>query len=147
VSGVLLKDGVPCATVTGMTFTIDNQMAGAEVTGTNVVPVVLFGVQCMVTGTITVLFDRGGLGESLYNAFDLEQDDITIIMRLDTSDGKDAITFTFPRCKINTGSIGDAVAEGLPVSCDFRALKPHNTLFPLAPVSQVVISDTTQAPA
>jgi hypothetical protein len=146
VSGVLLKDGTPCATITGMNFSIDNQMSGSEVVGANIIPTVLYGIQCVVSGTITVLFDRGGLGEALYNAFDLEQDDITLIMRLDTAAGDDAITFTFPRCKINTGSIGDAVAEGLPVSCDFRALKPH-AAFPLAPVSQIVISDTTVPPA
>lgn len=142
VSGVLLKDGEPCATVTGMNFSVDNQMSGAEVTGTNIVPMVVFGNQCMVTGQVTVLFDRGGLGEDLYNAFDQESDDITLIMRLDTADGKDAISFVFPRVKMTSGSIGDAVAEGLPVQMDFRALRPRAS-HPEAGTSQIVIGDTT----
>ncbi len=144
VNGVLVKDGTPIATVTAMSFSIDNQMAGSEVVGANTIPANLFGNQCIVAGSMTVLFDRGGAGEDFYNAFDLEQDNIEIVMRLDSPDGTDAVTFTFPRCKINAGTIGDAVAEGLPVSIDFTALKPAAANVGSG-TSQIVISDTSVA--
>lgn len=138
VSGVLVIDGVPAATVTSMSFNVDNQMAGSPVVGANTVPVMNWGNQCMVTGSLTVLFDREGLGASIYNAFDAETE-VTIILRLDSSDGSKAVTFAMPRVKINSGSIGDAAAEGLPVNVDFRALKPAGGKLG---VSQIVILDS-----
>jgi hypothetical protein len=142
VSGVLLVEGKPAATVTAMTFTVDNQMASSDVVGSNFVPTILYGNQCNVSGSMTVLFDRGGIGEAIYNAFDLETDNVAIVMRLENAEGTDAITFTFPRCKVNSGSIGDAAAEGLPVTVDFQALKPHAD-HPEDGVSQIAISDTS----
>jgi len=142
VSGVLLIEGKPAATVTAMTFTIDNQMASSDVVGSNFVPTILYGNQCNVSGSMTVLFDRGGIGEAVYNAFDLETDNVAIVMRLENAEGDAAITFTFPRCKINSGSIGDAAAEGLPVTVDFQALKPFADN-PQDGTSQIAISDSS----
>ena len=111
----------------------------------------LWGNQCLVSGSLTVLFDRGGAGQTVYNAFDLEQD-LTLVVKLDSADGTDFVEFVFPRVKINAGSIGDAVAEGLPVETEFRALKPQASVnsnvlsdegFPL---SQVLIQDSTVTP-
>ena len=137
-SGVLVIGGAPAATVTSLSFNVDNQMAGAPVVGANTVPIQSWGNQCLVTGQMTLLFDRGGLGETVYNAFDLETE-TTVVMRLDSSDGSKAITFAFPRVKINAGTIGDAAAEGLPVSVDFRALKPAGGKLG---ASQIVILDS-----
>lgn len=140
-SGVLTIGGVPAATVTSMSFNVDNQMAGSPVVGSNTVPIQNWGNQCMVTGQLTVLFDRGGLGETIYNAFDQETE-TAIVMRLDSSDGSKAVTFAFPRVKINEGTLGDAAAEGIPVTVSFRALKPSATK---SGSSQIVILDTSAA--
>lgn len=123
-SGVLVYEGVPVGTVTAMTINIDNTMAGSNVVGSNFMPAILWGNQAIIGGTLTVLFDRGGAGELIYNAFQNEEDNISIMMGLVSADGLGAVGFSMNRCKINTGSIGDAVAEGLPVEVEFQALKP-----------------------
>lgn len=145
VSGAVMYRGQVAGTVTAMNLNIDNQMAGSQVVGQNVVPVNLYGNQCIVGGNMTVLFDRGGIGEQAYNDFDGEGDDISIMITLvgvKDAAGSDVVSFVMPRCKINTGTIGDAVAEGLPVACDYRALKPHAER-PEDGVSQVMIVDTS----
>lgn len=142
VSGLLIYKGQVAGTVTSMNINIDNAMAGSEVVGRNVIPANLYGNRCSVSGSLTVLFDRGGIGEQIYNAFDLEEDDISIFMTLTTPDGTEAVSFVMPRCKINSGSIGDAVAEGLPVSVDYRALRPRSAR---VPASQIVIADSKAA--
>jgi hypothetical protein len=124
-SGVLLVNGVAVATVTGMSFGIDNGMGGSEVVGQNTVPVNLYGNRAEITGSISVLFDRGGVGEDLYNAFDQELDAQSIVIRLDKSDGTGGIAVVFPRVKINSGTIGDAVPTGLPITAEFSAHKPY----------------------
>jgi hypothetical protein len=139
VSGVLVVNGDPVATVTAASFNIDNQIDGSPVVGTNVVPIMLYGLQSLMTGSLTVLFDRGGAGALLYNAFDQEID-VNLFMRLDSSDQIDFLSFFFPRVKVNTGDIGDAEATGLPVTVAWSALKP----FPESGhVSQMIIQDST----
>lgn len=137
VSGVLVAGGVPVATVTEMSLNIDNQMEGSEVVGANTIPVALFGLRCMVSGSLTILLDLGGVGEAVYNAFDLETE-MTLILRLDSSDATKAVTFALPRVKINAGSIGDAEV-GLPVEAEFRALLPGGGKLG---TSQIVIGDS-----
>lgn len=144
VSGVLLVNGAPVGTVTAASINIDNQMAGSEVVGANVMPVQNWGNQSAMTGSLTVLFDRGGTGEMLYNAFD-EETDVSILLRMDNSDRSSFMAFSMPRVKINTGSIGDAAAEGLPVTVDYAALKPKTTDGGRVLDSQMVIYDATVA--
>ena len=142
VSGAIVYKGQVVGTVTAASMSIDNQMAGSTVVGANTIPANLYGNQCSVTGSLTVLFDRGGIGEQIYNAFDLEEDDVSVYLTLTTPGGADAMSFVIPRAKINTGTIGDAVAEGLPVSCDFQALKPLASS-PQSGRSQIHIIDTS----
>jgi hypothetical protein len=123
VSGRVLLNGLPVATVTALSMNIDNQMAAATVVGRNVKPISLWGYLADITGSMTVLFDRQGAGETAYNAFDLEQD-ARVYVRLDNSARTQFMSFSLPRVKFSTGGIGDAVAEGLPVTLDFVALKP-----------------------
>lgn len=143
-TGRLLLDGEAVGVVTALSFTIDNQMAGSQVVGENVLPNVLWGNQCIVSGNLTVLFDRGGPGEKVYNAFDLERD-MSLILMLKSADGTQTMRFSMPRIKINGGSIGDAVAEGLPVETEFRALKPQSHAHG-EPDSQIVLYDTDVSP-
>lgn len=140
-NGILSIGGVPAATVTSLSFNVDNQIAGSPVVGANTVPAASWGNQSMITGSLTVLFDRGGIGDTIYNAFDQETE-LSLVVRLDSANGAQAMTFAFPRVKINSGTIGDAAAEGLPVTVDFRALKPTGGK---SGTSQIVILDTAAA--
>ena len=140
VNGALMVDDAPAATVTGMNFSIDNQMGGSEVVGSNEIPAILFGNQCLITGSLTVLFDRGGVGAKVYNAFNKEID-LSLLLRMDDNRGG-FLSFYFPRVKVNTGSIGDAAAEGLPVQVDFSAVKPN---LASGHRSQIIIQDSTVA--
>ena len=126
VSGKIIENGLPIATVTEARFTIDNQMGGSEVVGSNFIPAIMFGNRMRINGGHTVLFDRGGTGEALYNAFDLETD-MTIVYRLDMADGTGGITFVFPAAKPSSGNIGDAVPTGIPVAGEFVAKLPDGT--------------------
>ena len=110
--------------VTDLSFTVDNQLGGSEVVGKNFIPEILWGNTQMITGKVTVLFEDG----ALYNLFEGESE-AALVFRMDGPSDQAAkfLQFTFPRCKFNTGSIGDAVATGLPVEMEFRALKPRST--------------------
>lgn len=110
--------------VTDMNFTIDNGMGGSEVVGKNVIPDQLYGNSQQVTGSITVLFEDN----KLYNLFESESE-ATVVFRMDAPPDEPGkfLSFTMPRCKFNTGGIGDAVATGLPVQMEFRALRPRST--------------------
>jgi hypothetical protein len=90
-----------------------------------------------------VLFDRGGVGETLYNAFDEETDNVTQVMRLDKADGTGCVAFVFPRTKPSSGTLGDAEATGIPVATEFAALKPDAVTFPELGPSSVYIYDTS----
>lgn len=144
VSGVLVLNGRPVGTVTAASLSIDNGMAGSPVVGRNTVPVMNWGNRANISGSMTVLFDRGGAGAELYNAFD-EETEVSLILRMDQSDGSSFMGFALPRVKINSGSIGDAVAEGLPVSVDYMALKPKSGDLDRVHDSQLVVYDATVA--
>jgi hypothetical protein len=129
VNGVLaIKDAVngsrTLGVVTELTFTVDNQLGGSEVVGRNFIPEILWGNTQMITGKVTVLFED----EKLYNLFEGESE-ASLVFRMDgpTDQAGKFLQFTFPRCKFNTGNIGDAVATGLPVEMEFRALKPRSS--------------------
>jgi hypothetical protein len=146
-SGVVAIFGLPVATVTAMSLNIDNQMGTTPVVGADVVTSVLWGNNCNVSGSLTVLFDRGGAGEAAYNAFQNETDNIRVSVALVSADGTRCVAFVMNRCKFNTGEIGDAVAEGLPVTVEFQALKPSQSNAYYGP-SQIMIVDTeVPAPA
>ena len=110
------------AVATEMNFTIDNQLDGAPVVGRNTLADVVWGNSQLITGKLTVLFED----EVLYNLFQNEGE-AQLLIRMDGADASEYLTFLFPRCKFNTGAIGDAVATGLPVEMEFRALLPHGT--------------------
>lgn len=112
------------ATVTELNFTVDNQLGGSEVVGQNVIPEALWGNTQMVTGKVTVLFED----EKMYNLFH-DEGEASLMFRMDSPASLPGgfLSFTFPRCKFNSGAIGDAVATGLPVEMEFRALLPHST--------------------
>ena len=105
VNGAIYIKQDALGTVTDLNFTIDNQLGGSEVVGSNVIPESLWGNTQMVSGKLTVLFED----EIQYNRF-LNETTASLIFRMDGASAADWLQFTFPRCKFNSASIGDAVA-------------------------------------
>jgi hypothetical protein len=134
VSGSVIVGGRQIGVVTAFDVTINNNMAGSEVVGSNIIPTISWGNQQTVQGSLTILFDADA-GLEAYNRFDLEQEAM-VAMRMDSADGSAFLQITMPRCKFNSGTIGDAVATGLPITMDIRGLQPTD---PVADNSQVVI--------
>jgi hypothetical protein len=134
VSGTVVIGGRQIGVVTAFDMTINNNMAGSEVVGSNIIPTITWGNQQTVQGSLTILFDADA-GLEAYNRFDLEQEAL-VAMRMDSADGQAFLQITLPRCKFNSGTIGDAVATGLPITMDIRGLQPTD---PVADNSQVVI--------
>jgi hypothetical protein len=134
VSGTVIVGGRQIGVVTALDMTINNNMAGSEVVGSNIIPTITWGNQQTVQGSLTILFDADA-GLEAYNRFDLEQEAL-VAMRMDSADGQSFLQITLPRCKFNSGTIGDAVATGLPITMDIRGLQPTD---PVADNSQVVI--------
>jgi len=134
VSGSVIVGGRQIGVVTALDVTINNNMAGSEVVGSNIIPTITWGNQQTVQGSLTILFDADA-GLEAYNRFDLEQEAL-VSMRMDSADGTAFLQITLPRCKFNSGTIGDAVATGLPITMDIRGLQPTD---PVADNSQVVI--------
>lgn len=135
-TGQLLIDGEPVAILTNVAFTIDNGMAGPSVVGSKNMPYIAWGLRQKVSGTCSILFED----ETLYNKFVNEQT-ISLLVRLDGTETNQFIQFYMPRVKLTTGSIGDAVAEGLPIEAGFEALLP--TSVPVGGQnSQITIWDT-----
>jgi hypothetical protein len=121
VNGAIFVNGVAQAVITDLNFTIDNQLGGSEVVGKNYIPESLWGNTQMITGKLTALFENS----TMYNIFE-DESEAVIIFRMDGSTAGEYLQFTFPRCKFNSSSIGDAVATGLPLEIEFRALLPTN---------------------
>lgn len=141
VSGALLINGEPAGVVTGMNFSVDNQMDGSPVVGSNTIPFYSWGNQCQVSVNPTVLFGRGGAGEVMINAA-IEENDVSVVLNLDTKDGLDGLAFVFNRAMFAPGQVSDAATGGLPVSMTGTAAKPL-TENPEHGTSQIYIYDTT----
>lgn len=140
VSGNLLVNGDPAATITGMSISIDNQMDGQPIVGSNTIPFYSWGNQCQVTLSPTVYFGRGGAGEAMMNAA-INEADVSIVLALDTKDGDDSMSFVFNRVLFAPGQIDDA-AGGMTVSMEGTAAKPL-AANPGHGDSQIFIFDTT----
>jgi hypothetical protein len=143
-TGVVAFAGVPIGTITAMSLNLDNQMAGSNIVGSVKRAAILYGINANITGTMTILFDRGGAGEAAYNAFVNESDNLQVLASLATADGTKCVGFAMNRCKINSADIGDAASEGLPVTVEFVALKPTGTTT-YTGVSSLVVIDTDAA--
>lgn len=116
-SGLLLLDGAPIATVTALSFTIDNGIAGATVVGSNEIPQLVWGPRQSISGQMTALFQEGGI----YNKFEGEIEG-SLIMRLDDPNGN-WLQFALPRVKFNSAELDRSAAEGIPVTVDIVGLR------------------------
>lgn len=87
------------ATITGIDFTINNNMAATFVVGSASTPQIEYG-NVSVEGTITAYFED----LNLYNRF-LNETETAIQVVVDDPTGTNDYTFLFPRVKFNGGSV------------------------------------------
>jgi hypothetical protein len=123
VNGELYEGGAVLGLVTAAEITVNNNMAGPQVVGTNLTPDLLFGRYSDVTGTITVLFTNAAMHDKFVN-----ETESTLILRLQNKDDLDSTTeFTnivLPRIKYSGGDVDDSPDTGITVTMPFVALKP-----------------------
>jgi len=119
VNGVLLVAGVPVATITGMTITINgNYSVPGGVVGANVDPDVFPGV-LEVSGQITVFFQN-----ATYRDMFVNETEASIAVALEASNAANAgfTAFVMSRCKFGGASKDDGTA-GLTLTMPFTALE------------------------
>lgn len=126
VNGELYEGGAVLGLVTAAEITVNNNMAGPQVVGTNLTPDILFGRFADISGTITVLFTT----PDMHNKFVMETES-TLILRLQNKDDLNSTTqFTniiLPRIKYSGGDVDDSPDTGITVTMPFVALKPLAT--------------------
>lgn len=123
VNGELYEGGSVLGLVTAAEISINNNMAGPQVVGSNLTPDLLFGRFADVTGTITVLFTNA----TMHNKF-VSETESTLILRLQNKDALDSTTefinLTLPRIKYSGGDVDNSPDTGITVTMPFVALKP-----------------------
>lgn len=123
VNGELYEGGAVLGLVTAAEITVNNNMAGPQVVGTDLTPDVLFGRFADVSGTITVLFTS----PDMHSKFVTETES-TLILRLQNKDALDSttqfISIVLPRIKYSGGDVDDSPDTGITVTMPFVALKP-----------------------
>ena len=123
VNGELYEGGAVLGLVTAAEITVNNNMAGPQVVGTNLTPDLLFGRYADVTGTITVLFTNAAMHDKFVN-----ETESTLVLRLQNKDDLNSTTeFTniiLPRIKYSGGDVDDSPDTGITVTMPFVALKP-----------------------
>lgn len=123
VNGELYEGGAVLGLVTAAEITVNNNMAGPQVVGTDLTPDVLFGRFADVSGTITVLFTSAAMHDKFVN-----ETESTLILRLQNKDDLNSTTqfinITLPRIKYSGGDVDDSPDTGITVTMPFVALKP-----------------------
>lgn len=137
VSGALVVNGVPSGLVTGMDFTIDRGLEGANVIGQDTMADVFTG-RIRVTGNFSVYFQDAVARD----VFDNESV-ITLVVALATGKEKnaDVMTFTIPRVKVGSADKADA-EMGIIQSHSFVGLLNSDVSAGLANTT-ISLNDTT----
>jgi hypothetical protein len=117
VNGVLTIGGIPQATVTGMSVSINSPQSGDPVVGSNTVPTQFQGVM-EVTGQITVQFVDTTARDLFVNE---TESTLMVAMTSDNTAAADFVTFVMSRIKVGGASKNDgqgSIVQTLP----FQAL-------------------------
>ena len=104
------------ATITGIDFTINNNINPTFVIGSATTPQLEYG-RATVEGTLTAYVED----MTLFNRF-LNETATAIEIPLDDPTGANTYTFLFPRCKLNTGEIALEGEASRTISISFEAL-------------------------
>jgi hypothetical protein len=121
-TGVLLVNGVPTGTVTGLSMTVTNNMQVGAAVGSSITPDVFHGAM-EVTGQLQAYFDSTALDD----IFD-DETEISLIFRAtdDTAIGGNFLCCCLPRIKLAGGSFSTQ-NESRIQSFDFTALEHPGT--------------------
>lgn len=126
VNGELYEGGSVLGLVTAAEITVNNNMAGPQVVGTNLTPDLLFGRYADISGTITVLFTNAAMHDKF-----VTETESTLILRLQNQDDLNSsaqfINIILPRIKYSGGDVDDSPDTGITVTMPFVALKPLST--------------------
>ena len=116
VNGTMQIDGVGSSIVTGMDFTLTNNLNSQPVVGSTTIPDIFYG-RSVVTGTVSAFFDS----TTLLNAFINE----TVVKLSIAMTGTDATSLTFKmnRVKLNGASKTIGADGGVIVQFPFQALR------------------------
>lgn len=104
------------ATITGIDFTINNNVNPTFVLGSATTPQLEYG-RATVEGTLTAYVED----MTLFNRF-LNETPTAIEVPLDDPTGLSTYTFLFPRCKLNTGEISLEGEASRTINISFEAL-------------------------
>jgi len=117
VNGGLYVDGTAIATVTGMNFTINSNITGEAVVGSNQKPE-LFDGRVTVSGQFTAFFENASLRDLFLNETEAS---IVGVFTTDSSATADFMSFVFPRIKAGGASKDDG-EKGIIQTIPFTAL-------------------------
>ena len=101
------------------TLVIDNDMGADAVVGSVLSPDILWGTHQRISGKMSVLFTDS---EFSYKAFESEAE-VSVVLNLLLEATDQFLTFSLPRCKLNSTDIGD-VGIDIGEEFDFIALAP-----------------------
>lgn len=137
VNGALIVNGAPVALVTSADFSVDRNLSGAVVVGSNS-QVDIFADMIRVSGNISVYFTDG----TFRDYFD-DETEVSLVVALTTSEAKnaDAMSFVIPAVKFSGFTKADA-ASAIVASMPFSALLNNATTGGL-PETTIQIQDTT----
>lgn len=118
VNGVLRLAGSDQVVVTGIQFSLNNNMQAPSVVGRNTVPAIFRG-RAIVQGSLTAYFDS----VALRNAF-INETEVSLSVNLVTTSAVNAptISFTMPRIKLNSATKDDPEI-GISQQIAFQALE------------------------
>ncbi|CAB4130457.1 hypothetical protein UFOVP119_81 [uncultured Caudovirales phage] len=116
VNGTLEVQGAGSAIVTGLDFTINNNLSSQPVVGSNKVPEIFFG-RFIVTGNLTAFFDS----VTMLNYF-INETEITLKALLNDLNGTNSLSFKFGRVKLNGGSKTIGPDGGVILQSPFQAI-------------------------
>lgn len=116
VNGSLTLAGAASAVVTGLDFSVNNNMSSQPVVGANKVPDIFYG-RTVIQGTVSAYLEN----ESLLNAF-LNETEIDIVAQLDDANASDFLCFRFHRVKLNGVSKTIGADGGVLAQFPFQSL-------------------------
>lgn len=137
-------DGQTIGYATALELTINNNLAGVQVVGQDLVRNILFGQKQDITGTMTLLL----VNNEAYQKF-INEETVEMIVRLKDANtltpSVSAMQFTLPRVKYMSAEVDDAPDTGIALQIAFTALAPEGSSAnaPLNLVSPVISGQPT----
>lgn len=116
VGGSLSIAGTPSAIVTGVDFSVSNNLSSTPVVGSNFVPDIFYG-RMVIQGNLTAYFDD----LTVLNYF-LNETEVHLQIQLDDANGLDFLCFRMPRVKLMGGSKTVGPDGGVILQSPFQAL-------------------------